>query len=78
MRKKYFIVTFGTGQKYERCFTKVRAQTMEEARNKFLSINPSYDRIYNSTVIARVKELNLKFIPLETIKKDIPQEKSAV
>jgi hypothetical protein len=62
MRKKYFIITFGPNQKYERCFTKVRAQTMEEARNKFLSISPSYDRIYNSTILARVKELKLKFI----------------
>ena len=73
MRKKYCIVTFGNGQKYERCFSKVRAQTMEEARNKFLSINPSYDRIDNSTVIARVKELKLKYISLEQIKKETSQ-----
>jgi hypothetical protein len=44
---------------------------MEEARSKFLSINPSYDRIYNSTVIARVKELKLKYISLERIKKEV-------
>ena len=74
MRKKYFIVTFGIGQKYERCYTKVRAYSMEEARNKFLSINPSYDRIYNSTILARVKELNLKYIPFEQIKKENSQE----
>jgi hypothetical protein len=73
MRKKYCIVTFGPNQKYERCFSKVRAQTMEEARNKFLSINPSYDRIDNSTVIARVKELKLKYISLEQIKKETIQ-----
>ena len=70
MRKKYFIVTFGPNQTYERCYTKVRAQTMEEARNKFLSINPSYNRIYNSTILARVKELKLKYISLEQIKKE--------
>jgi hypothetical protein len=70
MRKKYFIVTFGIGHKYERCYTIVRAQTMEEARNKFLSITPSYDRIYNSKVMARVKELNLKYIPFEKIKEE--------
>jgi hypothetical protein len=70
MRKKYFIVTFGIGDKYERCYTKVKAYSMEEARSKFLSINPFYDRIYNSTILARVKELNLKYIPFEKIKKE--------
>jgi len=74
MRKKNFIVTFGIGQKYERCYTKVRAYSMEEARNEFLSITPSYDRIYNSTILARVKELHLKCIPFEQIKKETSEK----
>jgi hypothetical protein len=74
MRKKYFIVTFGIGDKYQRCYTKVRAYSMEESRSKFLFINPSYDKIYNSTILARVKELNLRYIPFKQIKKEAVRE----
>jgi hypothetical protein len=78
MRKKYFIVTFGGGHKYEGCYTKVAAQMIEEARDKILLISSSYELICTNATIARVNELKLKYISLEQIKKEVLQEQSII
>jgi len=75
MRKKYFIVTFGSEHKYNGCYTKVSGQTIGEAREKLLAVTPSYDGIYGSMTNAQVKKHGLTFIPLEQIKKEVGETK---
>jgi hypothetical protein len=71
MRKKYFIVTFGSQDRYNGFYTKVSGQTISEARDKLLEIIPYYEMICSSMANAQVKEHDLTFIPFEQIKKEV-------
>lgn len=68
--KQAFYFTYGFGQLYANCYTKIEATSYEEAREKMMAETNMWAFQYKSAEDAGIKRWNLKEIPLSEAHKN--------